>query len=194
MLTTLKKRDTMNIKNLSFILIIALVIAGCSTSKQEIKEEKIINEFDNAPTWIKAPQIKDYISDVGSSSAFEDGFIIQRDEAIENAKANLVLTLNTKLMNIFSLIGKKYIDDEQYMQKIEDANNELISNAINESRVMKLWKSNKNNIYIMVSSNMEKLKKDLRAIIDTSFKNYPAVPAEYRLHLEQGNIDLELSN
>lgn len=189
-----KKGKIMNIKSLLYIFVSLLIITGCSTSKKEIEKIKVIDEFDNAPTWIQSPKLNNYISEIGKSSASNEIFNTQRDKAIENAKANLLLTLNTKLTNIFSLIGKKYIEDEVFAQKIEDANNELISNAINESRIMKLWKSNKQNIYVMVSSDTNKLKKDLKSIVDSSFNNYSTVASEYRLHLEQGNIDLELNN
>ncbi|MCW9026718.1 MAG: hypothetical protein OQJ77_05325, partial [Thiovulaceae bacterium] len=165
----------MNIKSLLYILTILLIITGCSTSKQKIQEQKIINEFDGAPTWIKAPKLENYISDVGISLNTAETFNIQRDAAIEKAKANLAQKLNEKIINIFSLIGKKYINDDIFLEKIEDANNLLVSNAINESRVTKLWKSNNNNIYVMVSSNISKLKKDLRNIVETSFKDFSKI-------------------
>ena len=189
-----QERDIMNLRYASYAFVLALIITGCTTSKQQIEELKTINEFDNAPSWIKAPQIQNYISETGSSSATNETFNIQRDAAIEDAKANLSQKIRTKLINIFSSVGQKYIEDEDFLIKIEEANNEITSNAVNESRVMKLWKSNKENIYVMVSSNTNKLKDDLKEIIDTSFKDYSLMSAEYRLQLEQGNIDIELNN
>jgi len=182
----------MNFKHISFLLILLLIISGCSTKEKITK--KVINEFENAPTWVKAPKLDKYINDVGSSDSSNESFIVQRDEAIEDAKANLYRKITTKLSNIFYLIGKKYMQDEVYLQKIEDANNELVSNAVNEARITKLWKSNKNNIYIMASADISKLKKDLQTMVKTSFKEFKSIEAEYRLLLEQGSIDIELNN
>jgi hypothetical protein len=182
----------MNFKTLSYLLILLLVISGCTT-KEKVTIE-VIDEFANAPTWVKAPKLEKYINDVGSSSASNESFIVQRDEAIEDAKANLYRKITKQISNIFHMVGKNHMQDELYLQRIEDANNELVSNAINEARVTKLWKSDKNNIYIMVSSDISKLKKDLHAMISTSFKDFKTIESEYRLLLEQGNIDIELNN
>jgi len=184
----------MSAKNVLYLFIISLMIVGCSKSVDSIQKQKVINELDNAPTWVKSPHLPLYISEVGKSNNIDSEFITQRDEAIEDAKANLSHKIQTKLITIFSLIGKKDLQEDGFAQKIEDAHNLLVSNAINESRVMKLWKSSKSNLYIMVCSDTQKIKNDLHNIINTSFKDHPSIASQYRLYLEQGKIDLALNN
>ena len=185
----------MNFKKLLYsfsTLLIILIITGCSATK--VDEGEKIGEFDNAPTWINTKQLQGKVSELGSSSKGELTFRQQRDSAIQNAKESLANKLQVKVINIFKLLKDPTIEDAEYHNKVAQESKAIVLNATNNSKIMKLWKSNSQTIYVLMSSDIQEIKKDFKNSLQTTFKDMEAINSNYTLQLEQGNIDIELSN
>lgn len=183
-----------SIKSLTllFTFLIILIISGCSTSK--VDDAVKIDEFINAPTWVNTKQLEGKISELGSSSKNELTFVEQRDFALNNAKESLSNKLQVKIINIFKLLKDPNVDEAVYEKKVSDETNTMLSNALRDSKIMKLWQSDTKTIYVLVSTDIQKIKEYFKIALKTTFKDMDAISSNYILELEKGNIDIQLSN
>ena len=174
-------------------LVFLLFVAGCS-SKESGANVKTVGEFDNAPTWVQTQQIANKVSGFGIAKQKDHTFREQRDAAIASAQEDLREKLHTKILQIFKLINDTTLDQELYNQNVIDATDELLKNALQDARVVKLWQSYSKTIYVIVATDTQKIKKEFRIVLDVIFKEMPSVASNYQLKLEQGIIDRKLSN
>ena len=185
----------MTIKKLFLLIPISLIIfliAGCSTSDSKV-DQNIIGEFDNAPTWIKTKQLEGKISELGKASVESEFFAEKRDSAIANAQEELSKKIRIKILNIFSSINDSNVDATEYETKVSTATDEIVQSASENSKIMKLWLSNSKTIYVLVSTDIQKIKDSIKSSTKVTFKEMPSISSNYSLMLEQGNIDLELA-
>ncbi len=188
----------MNLKifNAMLIGVISLFfITGCSFMDDAPVEKRVVGELDNAPTWVSVPKTEGYISTVGKAPYTKDSFINQRDAAIKISYENLSIKLEIKILNIFKLLNDSNanVDQEQYTLKSAKATKEIVQTILNNAKILKLYKSNADNIYVQSSVSIELVKKDFEELINTSFKDMHLIIGNYKLHKEQGRIDLELN-
>ena len=186
----------MKFKKLLFILpltLIIFIIAGCSSSKTQVNEN-VVGEFDNAPTWINSKQIEGKVSELGNAKKRKLNFAQQRDRAITNAQENLSKKLHLKIIEIFKLLNEPSIDQELYNKQMLIATDEIMQNASNSFKIRKLWQSETKTIYVLVSIDIKTLKEAIKFSTSTTLKDIPAISSNYSMQLEQGNIDLKLSN
>lgn len=185
----------MTLKKLLLFIPIALIlflIAGCTTKDSKL-DKKIIGEFDNAPTWIKTKQIEGKISELGKASFESNIFAEQRDSAVANAQEDLTKKIRIKILNIFKSINDSNIDVTEYETKVSTATDEIVQSASKNSKIMKLWLSNSKTIYVLVSTDIQKIKESIKSSTKITFKEMPSISSNYSLRLEQGSIDTELS-
>jgi len=186
----------MTIKKLLLILPLTLIIfliAGCSSSDSKV-DANIVGEFDNAPSWVTTMQLDSKVSELGKASKDASNFAQQRDSAITNAQEGLSKKIRIKVLNIFKLLKDSNIDEKAYEEKVIIATDEIITFASKNSKIMKLWQSNSKTIYVLVSTDTQKIKESIKLSTKTTFKDMPSIRSNYSLELEQGNIDIELSN
>ncbi len=184
----------MKYKYLSLILPLffaVFFIAGCSFNGGEVKTTAV-GEFDNAPNWVQTQQLPHKISGFGGAKKGKLNFRAQRDEAIKNAQEDLSKKLRTKTLRIFKLLSDTSIDKKLYEEDVKNATDEIVKNASAHAKVMKLWQSNAKSIYVLVSTDIQKIKYDFKVLVTTTFKDIPTVSSNYELKLEQGIIDAQL--
>ncbi len=169
------------------------LIAGCSFKKSEVNAPTI-GEFDNAPSWVLTQQLPNTISGLGSAKKEKLNFTQQRDKAIANAQNDLSKKLHLKALTIFKLLRDTTMDQKLYEKYVANAQDEIVKDASKNAKVMKLWQSNSKTIYVLVSTDIQKIKHHFKVLVSTTFKDIPAVSSNYELKREQGIIDAQLSN
>ncbi len=181
----------MTFKALSILAISIFFIAGCSTSSTQV-ESSLVNELDNAPSWVKVQHTGRAINSIGTQKKESLSFTQQRDLAIKNAKENLASSLTLKLTNIFKIIENKNIDNVKYQKRVTQTIQSLVKQSVDNSKTIKLWQSNLETIYVLVSLDIKNLKDSLDVSIHRNFKDFPSINSNYSLALEQGKIDIAL--
>ena len=173
------------------ITFLLLLMAGCSTSKEEVKKVKTIGEFDNAPTWVQSANTADFISKVAKSEKISTDFTTQRDDAIFKAKEQLSNDLTTKLNTIFNLliVGEVNADNELYKTKSDTLITYIVKNAMQNAKITNLWQSYSQNIYVKIATPVGKINKDILSSIKSTFVDMSFVSSNYKLYEEQGKID-----
>ena len=171
-----------------------LIITGCSTSKEEVKQVKALGEFDNAPAWVESPNVSGFISLVAKSEKNDETFRVQRDTAIAVSREQLSNVLTVKIKTVFNLLidGIVNVDNELYKQRSDALTIHIVEAAMQNAKITNLWQNHSENIYVKISTPTNKIKKDIVSSIKSTFLDMTFVNSNYKLYEEQGKIDEEL--
>ena len=175
------------------MIIIALFIVGCSSSQTDV-DKKVMGEFDNAPIWIKTQQLPGKISALGKATKGSLTFNEQRDAAISSAQDELSKKVQVKLIDVFKILSDESVDTKLYEEHVSLATQEIVNNALKNSKIMKLWQSYSKNIYVLVATDIQKIKDDIKISVATDFRDMPNIKSNFTLKLEQGDINLKLTH
>lgn len=180
-------------------LVASLLITGCS-SKQEVDASKeygsyIDNEFAGAPEWVLNPNVDGYIADIGSAkpNAGND-YSLQREEAIADARNNLVRQIEIKVNNMF----KSYKtttgtgDNGTYDSTVESVSKQIASRTLVGSKMVKQWRSKTGTLYVLVVLDSTNVANMIGNSIKTSFNNDEAMYKRFLADKAQGELEAEL--
>lgn len=180
-------------------LVASIVFLGCSgvSRAPEAEIAPVINELDGAPAWVVSPSFENQIVATGNSvNSDNNDFRIKRDEAINNAKSNLSEELNRKITNIIKSLKSTTSADELQSanETIEDAAKKITFSTMDSSKVVKLWKSQTGNIYVLITIKISIVKDEMEKLISNSFKNDEEIYQNFIMAKSNGTIDIELKN
>lgn len=179
-------------------LISAVVLTGCSSkSEVDVSNQATYTdiEFDGAPSWVMNPNVDGYISDIGSAkpNAGND-FSLQREEAIADARNNLVRQIDIKVSNMFksykSTTGSGA--NATYEATTDSVSKQVASQSLQGSKMKEMWRSKTGTLYVLVVLPTQKVEKEMAESIKTSFKNDEAMYQRFLADQAQGELADEL--
>lgn len=164
----------------SLIAISILTFTGCSSKEPEVKqvkklESECIVSGEDAPSWVCGDyeESTKYVA-VGSAPMSKLGHNFSRNEALMNARTNLVNQIELQIKNhaetYMRSAGLK--ENEMVEKVVTQVSKQSSSMTLKESKQISYWQSEKDNtIYILVAidkANVSKdLQKDVEEAIDT---------------------------
>jgi len=162
-------------KKIAIIGICLLAFSGCST-KEVKKPATFTCQIDgaNAPEWVcNGGKVKGMITGVGSAEPSPLGFNFQRTEAISAARDDIARQISIRVKNIFKRfesstgVGK----DNSVEKSVENVSKQLSYETLNNSKLLKMYKSPKGVLYVLVGVS----KEDIVNKVKTSLKNKNAL-------------------
>ena len=184
-------------KIIYFISASIIIFSGCSSKNEILKEQSCQIEKVNAPEWIcTGGKIKGMITGVGSAQATPLGFNFQRTEAISAARDEIAREISIKVKNIFKRyeastgIGK----DKTVEKSIENVSKQLSYVTLRNSKLLKLWKSPKDTLYVLVGIPKEDVVNTIKTSIESKKAMYQKILAKKSWKELDEEIDKEFNN
>lgn len=185
----------------SFILLstTSIVFTGCSTNQQilpkETKKGYVNQELDGAPSWVKVPKVKGFVSEIGTSpKILGNNFGYQREEAIANARSNIVRQIGVKVNTMFQLFqGTTGSEKNATVDKSSQTVTNQIATAVLKGSIVKdLWISRSDTLYVLMIVDTNMIEDAMKKAIKTSYKNNDAVYQRFLASQAQGQLAIEL--
>ena len=149
-------------KKIFFILSASILIfSGCS-SKNEVKKTYVC-EIDgaNAPEWVcRGVEYKNMITGVGSAEPSPLGFNFQKTEAISAARDEIARQISVRVKNIFKRYESK-VGNDHTEKVVENISKQLSYETLRNSKLLKLWKSPKGTLYVLVGMPKDQIKESI---------------------------------
>ncbi len=153
---------------------IALVGFGCSHSADELAPEDVLpNEFAGAPEWVLhgcAAFWAEEDADAGAricgvgDAAIGQSMSIARTKATSRARTEISRTLETKVKNMVKDFQEQVTDGEAEMsaEQFSTTTISLSRSTLNGTTIHKSWVSPTNQLYVLVSLDVESFENSLR--------------------------------
>ncbi len=168
-----------------------IVFSGCSSKNEVQKAQMCQIDNVNAPEWIcTGGNVKDMITGVGSAEPTPLGFNYQRTEAISAARDEIARKISIRVKNIFKRFesstgtGK----DVTAEKATENVSKQLAYETLRNSKLLKLWKSPKGTLYVLVGMP----KEDAIEGIKTSLHNKKALYQKFLAKKSWEDLDKEI--
>ena len=185
-------------KNILFISIFTIIFSSCSQPQHiTVKKYTVTPQKKELPSWIKLSYIQDNLSASGkyiNNSSIS--FINQRDNAIKDAQKNLYTQINSKLIKTLNSYKTTTISNNTKNSYLDNQIKEVVTkiseNIIKKAKVLKLYKSEENTIYVLISVQIDYIKDEMEKIISQSFNTNKEIYQNFIMAKSDGSIDTNL--
>ena len=171
-----------------------MVFSGCSSKNEIIEKNRCQIDNVNAPEWICKDADNDkMITGVGSAEVTPLGFNFQKTEAIAAARDEIARKISVRVKNIFKRyessagVGK----DKNVEKVVENVSKQLSYQTLNNSKLLKLWKSPKGTLYVLVGMPKEDVVKSIKTSLHNNYQKVDATKSWEDLDKE---IDKEFND
>ena len=183
-------------KKIMLIITLGLMMLssiGCS-SKGSIKGTIL----EDAPTWVKQPYIKGYITGLGIASANKgDDLAFQRSEAMALARDDMARQIETKVGSFFDKFAESIGtgDKEVFLKDAKSKIHTIAKQKIRGARTRDTWIDKKERLYILMTLETNEVLKMLKQS-SSAFKDKEIEFQRYLsgMNLNMLNKDLENYN
>jgi hypothetical protein len=180
-------------KSLFALFLGVFVLTGCSQKETAI--EKTEGELKDAPQWVLVPEVKGFISAVGSAPANAGGdFAFQREEAMNDARNQLASQIEVKVNNMFKsfkgVTGGG--SDATFDKSSEQVSKQIASQTLHGTKIRNTWINENQTLYVLMIIDTQSVKDYMGKAIKTSFKNDQAMHQKYLAAIADGQLDKEL--
>ena len=168
-----------------------ILISGCASKSEVQKTQMCQIDGTNAPTWICTDgNVTGMITGVGSAESSPLGFNYQKTEAIAAARDEIARKISIRVKNIFKRFeASTGVGKEKTVEKAtENVSKQLAYETLRNSKLLKLWKSPKGTIYVLVGIP----KEDAVEGIKTSLESKKALYQKYLAKKSWKDLDKEI--
>ena len=183
------------LKSLLIVTMSSIVFTGCWWNKPTVEDVYIDPELKGAPKWVMTPQVEGFIAEMGSASRNAgNDFSFQRNEAMSDARANLVKQIEIKVDTMFKAFkattgGGK---DATFDKSSESVSKQIASRTLNGTIVKETWISESGTLYVLMVIDTKIVEDAMEKTIKTSFKNDKAMYQKFLAAKAQGELSAEL--
>ncbi len=184
---------------LGILTISPMMIIGCVTTKNEIKESKIqeqgqIKEFANAPKWVSDLSGEKEPAAVGSAKIGNVGMQFARTEALANGRDELARMMSVKVSNMVKNFSQVTgIGNAQSAEKVSSqVSKQITSEVLSGSRQKEMWVSPSGEVYMLVVIDASLVKQVVKDGIESSYKNDTALWQQFQAKNAHEELDKEV--
>ena len=179
---------------------LAAVVATAGCGKDvTTPDEQLPNEFAGAPSWV-LEGCSAYWGDDGGARICGVGnakigrsMSIARTKATSRARAEISRTLETKVKNMIKDFQEQVTDGEQEMtaEQFNETTVSLSKATLNGTSVQDSWISGTNELYILVSLDVEAFENSVKQMDQMSDKLRTFIEARAQKSFEQLDEEME---
>lgn len=182
-------------KSLLILGMASVVFSGCSTKQATSEEIYISQELEDAPQWVMKPKVEGYISEMGSATRNAgDDFNFQREEAISEARSNMVKQIEIKVNTMFQSFKETTGsgEDSTFDNSSKTVSKQIATGVLKGTIVKETWMSKSGTLYVLMVIDTSSIENAMGKAIKSSFNNDNALHQKFLASKAQGELTEEL--
>jgi len=169
--------------------VIIMQFTACSS-------KSVGNEFNDAPSWVRKPNIQGYITGLGVAPPNRgDDIALQRSEAMAIARDDIARHIETKVGGLFDKFAESTgaKNNESFARDVKSKIRNVVKQKLRGTRTKDSWMSASGKLYLLMTLETKEVLKMLKQ----STSNLTDKDTQYQRFLSEQNLkelEKELEN
>jgi len=180
---------------LLLILFLVFVHFGCTRNVPDNNKNVYVHhDLQNAPNWVRAPNVEGGIAGIGSQKIGASGIDFARKNAIASARDSLANTIQVKVNNIIKNFTRStgIATDETVDRVSTHVSKQCSSQLLSGSRHADTWISPSGELYALVVIRTDSAKNAIKQNTYSSFRNEKALWQQFEANKAFNDLDKEI--